>query len=218
MNFLVVSTDALHTDAIVGYLSQSNKVCCTQTTTSYLEACHLCQNHKPEIIILDYEMLAMAQAHWIYTLRQIPMMETASFITLVADIRPAELARIIANHASAILHVHESREYFQNKLFEETRMPLYLSPRIKATIGLIPPNGNPLYTLSKTELQIAALLTQGLNNKEIANELFRSPLTIEDHRKSIKEKLCLTGGKSALLTYLIPYTQWLVEIHKNPCF
>jgi DNA-binding NarL/FixJ family response regulator len=49
----------------------------------------------------------------------------------------------------------------------------------------------PLDALSERELEVLALLGQGLSVKEIAALLFRSAKTIENHRQSIGRKLKL---------------------------
>ncbi len=49
----------------------------------------------------------------------------------------------------------------------------------------------PLDALSERELEVLALLGQGLSVKEIASLLFRSAKTIENHRQSIGRKLKL---------------------------
>lgn len=47
----------------------------------------------------------------------------------------------------------------------------------------------PLDVLSTRELEVLALIGQGLSTQEIAEILFRSPKTIEGHRDSIAKKL-----------------------------
>jgi DNA-binding NarL/FixJ family response regulator len=50
---------------------------------------------------------------------------------------------------------------------------------------------NPLGILTKREKEILALIAQGLTDKEIAEKVFLSPLTITTHRKNILSKLGL---------------------------
>jgi len=50
---------------------------------------------------------------------------------------------------------------------------------------------NPLSALTKREKEILALIAQGLTDKEIAEKVFLSPLTITTHRKNILSKLGL---------------------------
>lgn len=50
-------------------------------------------------------------------------------------------------------------------------------------------NLGPLDALSRREIEVLALISQGLTTDEIAKELSRSPKTIEAHRSSIARKL-----------------------------
>ena len=56
--------------------------------------------------------------------------------------------------------------------------------------------------ISKREAEILALIAQNRTNKEIANILFISVNTVQDHRKSIRRKLGMKGGKTILAQYL----------------
>jgi DNA-binding CsgD family transcriptional regulator len=50
---------------------------------------------------------------------------------------------------------------------------------------------NPVDSLTKREKEILVLIAQGLTDKEIADIIFLSPLTVITHRKNILSKLGL---------------------------
>lgn len=52
-------------------------------------------------------------------------------------------------------------------------------------------SSNPIDSLTKREKEILVLIAQGLTDKEIADTVFLSPLTIITHRKNILSKLGL---------------------------
>ena len=66
----------------------------------------------------------------------------------------------------------------------------YLDPRLKDLLQLPPTDFIPSpVKLSSREKQIIKLVLQGKGNREIAEQLFLSELTIKTHRKNINQKL-----------------------------
>lgn len=53
--------------------------------------------------------------------------------------------------------------------------------------------------LSDRELEVLKLMTQGLNNKEIAEQMTLSPHTVKAHLCSIFHKLNVTGRVQAVI-------------------
>ena len=64
------------------------------------------------------------------------------------------------------------------------------------------PSNNPLDSLTASERRVLKLVAETKNNKQIAEELFISIRTVENHRSNICAKLDLEG-KNALLTYAL---------------
>lgn len=52
-------------------------------------------------------------------------------------------------------------------------------------------NGNKFSLLTSREVEVMELLAAGLNNPEVAEKLFVSRHTIEQHRKNINRKLSI---------------------------
>lgn len=94
----------------------------------------------------------------------------------------------------ALNNVMEEGYYFDNKV-----TPKLISILNKSGI-IYPPF--ELDTLSNRELEILPLICQGLKNKEIAQKLFISERTVENHRKNLYTK---TDSKNAfgLIIYAI---------------
>ena len=63
-------------------------------------------------------------------------------------------------------------------------------------------DAQPLERLSDRELQVFRLIGQGRSVKDIADELFLSPKTVETHKEHIKQKLNLDSSND-LLRYAI---------------
>ncbi|TAG40408.1 MAG: DNA-binding response regulator [Cytophagia bacterium] len=76
----------------------------------------------------------------------------------------------------------------------------YFSPSIKQLLDDNPDPAGP--TLSPQEAKVIALVEQNRSNKEIAELLHISLFTVQDHRRNIRRKLGIKGGKNILLEYL----------------
>lgn len=56
--------------------------------------------------------------------------------------------------------------------------------------------------LSAAEWEVAIRILKGHSTRQIADYLFRSTETIQNHRKNIRHKLGVRGGKLALVNFL----------------
>ena len=58
------------------------------------------------------------------------------------------------------------------------------------------------HPISDREMEVMALVAGKYTNKEIAERLFITIHTVQDHRKNIRKKLKMKGGKNILIKYL----------------
>lgn len=65
-----------------------------------------------------------------------------------------------------------------------------------------PPLVDPLAGLSRRELEVAALLAEGLRNKDIAQRLHISLATVKDHVHHILDKSGLPGRAAVAIAYI----------------
>ena len=57
-------------------------------------------------------------------------------------------------------------------------------------------------SLRRREMQIAELLARGMSEKEIAEKLFISPATVNNHTRNIREKFGLNKNSEIILLYI----------------
>ncbi|MDP3582979.1 MAG: response regulator transcription factor, partial [Ignavibacteria bacterium] len=86
----------------------------------------------------------------------------------------------------------------------------YLSPQVSHFLLTMNVKEKPTTKdeLTQSEKRILKLIGQGKSSKEIAEELFISIKTVENHRSNICKKLNITGN-SALLKYALKLTSTL---------
>ncbi|MCI0449973.1 MAG: response regulator transcription factor [Chlorobi bacterium] len=164
------------------------------------EALKLINELKPDIVLLDIDM---------------PLMSGL------------EVARILKKQNSkskvVILTIHKDKEYFDeaieldikayvlkdsiasdlvNCIMQVSEGEYYISPAISTYLiekrrPLM--QESPLSRLTATELQILKLISKNKTSSQIAEEMFRSIRTIENHRNNIINKLGLKGPHALLL-------------------
>lgn len=164
------------------------------------EALKLINELKPDIVLLDIDM---------------PLMSGL------------EVARILKKQNSkskvVILTIHKDKEYFDeaieldikayvlkdsiasdlvNCIMQVSEGEYYISPAISTyLIEKRRPlkQESPLSRLTATELRILKLISKNMTSSQIAEEMFRSIRTIENHRNNIINKLGLKGPHALLL-------------------
>ncbi len=86
----------------------------------------------------------------------------------------------------AVRAVHQGEKYFSA---EVSRIFIDSYLNVKKQVSPTPQTEARTYDLTKREKQILRLLTDGVNNKDIAEKLNKSIRTIETHRFNIMKKL-----------------------------
>jgi len=210
MKILIVTDNPFQEAAISTWLRQSDKSCIVSNVLDYNEIDKICDfTIKPDVIIFNYPTQIEEASQKIFELCMSVTWGRVCIVVLVSNYDTKTLANLLSEKKLTIIDIQDAQHYFSNE-FDPSQYR-YLSQTIREAYAQIPCATHPLNSLTKTEQKISALILKGLSNKEIANYLSRSILTIEDHRKKIKVKLLLHGGKNSLLEFLRPYTSWLLS-------
>lgn len=85
----------------------------------------------------------------------------------------------------------------------------WFSPRLEDVLVVTPNSSDEerLRSLSAAEQKIISLVAQGKSSKQIAEQLFISEKTVENHRSNIIKKLGLAGGAGALVHWATQYVK-----------
>lgn len=81
----------------------------------------------------------------------------------------------------------------------------WFSPKLMVTLTLklVDNHNEKLMTLTPSERKIISLIAQSKKSKEIADMLFLSEKTVENHRSNIAKKIGLSGDKNSLLHWAL---------------
>lgn len=165
-----------------------------------MEAMTLVQSEKPDIIILDVQMPIMDGFEVAKIIQKDHLPTKIIFLTMFKE---EEFIRNVFKlgikgyilKESALLDIVNCIEAVMNDNY-------FLSPQVSHLILTQPKVEEDKSGLTKTEREILKMIGKGKSSKEIAEELFNSQKTIENHRSNICKKLGITGN-SALLKYAL---------------
>ncbi len=139
---------------------------------------------RADVVLLDIEMPGADVFEAIHDLRRrCPEVKT---ILLSAHVRDQYLDSAFAAGSWGYLTKSDSPEEVLAGIRKVTRGETAVSPLVLARRRM---EGSKLALLTEREKQILRMIANGMSRKEIAQRLCRSPMTIDNHRKSILKKL-----------------------------
>jgi len=156
---------------------------------------------EPDIAVLDSDMPKMDGLTVARMIQQKNLPTLAVFLTMHKDEAifnaaiDADVKGFVIKDSAAtdiitcIREVAAGRRFFSHELSE-----FLLTRRAR--------QNSPLESLTVSERRVLRLIAAGKTTKEIAEELFISPRTVDHHRANISSKLDLKG-KNALLTFAL---------------
>ena len=165
------------------------------------EAVRLCQEHAPDVLLMDLVMPGMdgveatRQVKAVSPRTQViiltsyhddehilPAMKAGALSYLLKDVDPAELVKAVrkAARGEVVLHPRVAAQVVQ-ALHGNTR----------------PGVANPLADLSEREMEVLRLIANGLSNTGIADQLCISEKTVKSHVSNILSKLQLADRTQA---------------------
>ncbi len=165
-----------------------------QTGSSH-EAVRLCQEARPDVVVLDY---SMPDLDGLETTRQIIALNIGTRILILTMYANEEYAtRVIRAGASGFLIKGASADELLVAIRKVARKGVYVSPSIqeKMVTRIGQPQGDsPESILSDREMQVLLRLARGATTREVTADLGLSLSTVETYRSRILEKLNLRNN------------------------
>ncbi len=118
--------------------------------------------------------------------------------------QPSFAKKMMRNGAMGYVTKNSSKQEMYDAIKSVMNGQKYICAEIQKNITnqmLVDEDDNKLSTLTEREIEIIKLIKNGMTNKEIAEQLFLSPRTVETHRARILKKLDLKNSLS-LIKYI----------------
>jgi two-component system, NarL family, response regulator LiaR len=164
------------------------------------EAIRLCQDHAPDVLLMDLVMPGMDGVEATRHVKGVsprtqviiltsyhddehilPAMRAGALSYLLKDVDPADLVKAIRKAARGEVVLH----------------PRVAAQVVQALHGNRPGAVNPLTELSEREMEVLRLIADGLSNTNISERLCISEKTVKSHVSNILSKLQLADRTQA---------------------
>lgn len=170
------------------------------------EALQLADRHRPDLVLMDINMPGMGGLEATHRLR-LKYPETQVLMLTISE-EDEDLFRAVRFGARGYLLKNSSSRELLEAIRRVQAGEAVITPSMAAKLldafAAAPPQPAPktdenitVKELTERETQVLQLIAQGLNNKEIGNQLWISPNTVKAHLRNILEKLQLSSRVEA---------------------
>jgi two-component system, NarL family, response regulator LiaR len=198
---LIVEDDPLVQLGIEQALMSQSQLTIIDTVEDGYLAVEAALEHKPDLIFMD---IGLPGIDGIQVTQQIKaQLPATKVVMLTSHASPTEVMAAFASGAeaycikggsievllTAIATVAQGGIYLDAKIAQLAMQSLSTGAAIPAEVAAPAPTIALEHALSERELEVLALLVEGLSNPEIAEQLFISPNTVKAHMRSLMNKL-----------------------------
>jgi len=198
MKIAIIDDHSLILDGIKGIVRQNDKVEYVKTYDSAQEFLKNYNEEEVDIIITDIEMPGMTGTELVSAIRDVSSSQRILVLSMHKD--HSLIHNLFNLKVNGYMMKDSSPGLLNEALDAIMSTGRYLTKEIEDVLGK--EEDNEEYTLTKREIQIVQLISNGLSNKEIGEKCFISETTVKTHRKNIMLKLNLKNT-AELVRYAI---------------
>src|SRR6478736_4503939 len=156
----------------------------------------------PDVILLDVRMPRRTGVEACRAIKE--AVPATKIIMLTVSDEEADLYESVKNGAAGYLLKDSSIEEVAQAIRVVNEGQSLISPSMAVKLidefkQMSEPEQGPALRLTERELEVLRLVAKGLNNREVAKELFISENTVKNHVRNILEKLQLHSRLEAVM-------------------
>ena len=201
---LVVDDQELFRRGLIMLLSGDTDIEVVGEASDGITATELAVTTAPDVILLDVRMPRRTGVEACRGIKE--AVPSAKIIMLTVSDEEADLYESVKNGASGYLLKDSSIEEVAQAIRVVNEGQSLISPSMAVKLidefkQMSKPEREqgPALRLTERELEVLRLVAKGLNNREVAKELFISENTVKNHVRNILEKLQLHSRMEAVM-------------------
>lgn len=201
---LVVDDQELFRRGLIMLLGSDSDIEVVGEASDGITATELAVRTAPDVILLDVRMPRRTGVEACRGIKE--AVPSAKIIMLTVSDEEADLYESVKNGASGYLLKDSSIEEVAQAIRVVNEGQSLISPSMAVKLidefkQMSKPEReqDPALKLTERELEVLRLVAKGLNNREVAKELFISENTVKNHVRNILEKLQLHSRMEAVM-------------------
>jgi DNA-binding NarL/FixJ family response regulator len=168
------------------------------TASSGEEGVKMAAQFAPDIIICDIMLPGIDGYEVLNNVKQLPGLISTAFIFLTAKSTRTDIRTGMDMGADDYLTKPFTREELINSIKARVEKLIKIRTRKLEEDAFIASATESLAKLTKAERRVLSKISEGFTTPQIAEKLFLSTKTVENHRMNISRKLCLSGPNSLI--------------------